>query len=83
MTRTPVGNAADESDPVATTRARREANPARRPDDVADVLLDAIRRGLEPGDPVAGLLAGWTAPPARALPSHPTRRAPDEHSAPA
>jgi hypothetical protein len=29
-----------------------------------DWLLDAVRRGLVPGDPVARLLAGWTAPPA-------------------
>ena len=83
MTRTPVGSAADESNHVAITRARREANHARRPDDVADVLLDAIRRGLEPGDPVARLLAGWTVPPTRAVTSQPTRRAPDAHSAPA
>ncbi len=83
MTRTPVGSAADESNHVAITRARREANHARRPDDVADVLLDAIRRGLEPGDPVARLLAGWTAPPARAVTSPPPRRPAVPHAAPA
>ena len=34
------------------------------------VLLDAIRRGLAPGDPVARLLAGWTVAPVRAVATH-------------
>ena len=36
-------------------------------DTAADTLLEAVRRGLAPGDPVARLLAGWTAPPTRAV----------------
>ena len=43
----------------------------RRPEPVIpqstdpDDLLEAVRSGLVPGDPVALLLAGWVAPPAR------------------
>ena len=33
----------------------------------SDRLLDAVRKGLAPGDPVARLLSGWVAPPARAV----------------
>lgn len=69
MATKPVGSAADDAsaptDPVTRTLERREVHLARRPDDTAEVLLDAIRAGLRPGDPVARLLAGWTAPPAR------------------
>ena len=32
-----------------------------QPTDGDDHLLEAVRRGLEPGDPVAHLLAGWVA----------------------
>ena len=38
-----------------------------QPTDGDDHLLEAVRRGLEPGDPVAHLLAGWVALPARAV----------------
>ncbi len=41
--------------------------PSRSPTDGDDHLLEAVRRGLEPGDPVAHLLAGWVALPARAV----------------
>ena len=37
-----------------------------------DSLLDAIRRALQPVDPVARLLALWPAPPVRAV-GHPSR----------
>lgn len=83
MALTPVGSAADEADPVARTLERRAQHLVRHPDDTAEVLLAAIRRGLEPGDPVARLLAGWTAPPARAVTSPPARRAAVPHAAPA
>ena len=45
----------------------------RRPEPVlpqqsdSDRLLDAVRRGLTPGDPVARLLSDWLAPPAHAV----------------
>ena len=38
-----------------------------QPTDGDDHLLEAVRRGLVPGDPVAHLLAGWVAVPARAV----------------
>ena len=38
-----------------------------QPTDGDDHLLEAVRRGLDPGDPVAHLLAGWVALPARAV----------------
>jgi hypothetical protein len=38
-----------------------------QPTDGDDHLLEAVRRGLEPGDPVAHLLAGWVALPALAV----------------
>lgn len=44
-------------------------------DTAADTLLEAVRRGLAPGDPVARLLAGWTAPPARPVVALPARGA--------
>ncbi len=50
--------------------------PAPRSADGDDRLLDAIRRGLAPGDPVARLLASWPVPPARAVATSTTRRAP-------
>jgi hypothetical protein len=36
-------------------------------DTAADALLEAIRRGLAPGDPVARLLAHWPAPSVQAV----------------
>ena len=67
MARTPTGSAADDGDPITRTSLRRELPLplARHPDDTAEILLAAIRRGLAPPDPVARLLADWTAPPAR------------------
>jgi hypothetical protein len=77
-----VGSAADEATSVADTIRRREVlvprQIARHPDD--DVLLEAIRRSLVPGDPVARLLAGWTAPPARPVATHAVRSAPAPRS---
>ena len=62
-------SAADEADPVAETARRREIlipqQLSRHPDD--DALLAAVRAGLTPGDPVARLLAAWTAPAARPI----------------
>ena len=67
MAQNTVGSAADEADPVAETTRRREIlvprQLTRHPDD--DALLAAVRAGLAPGDPVARLLASWTAPAAR------------------
>jgi hypothetical protein len=53
---------------VARTLAARAlvARPVAAPDGTAaDALLDAIRRGLAPSDPVATLLARWPAPTVR------------------
>jgi hypothetical protein len=47
--------------------APRRPEPAIPQHADPDWLLDAVRRGLVPGDPVARLLAGWTSPPARAV----------------
>jgi len=53
--------------------AGRALDAPRRPEPVlpqqsdSDRLLDAVRKGLAPGDPVARLLSGWVAPPARAV----------------
>ena len=67
MAQKTVGSAADEASPVAETARRREIlipqQLTRHPDD--DALLAAVRAGLTPGDPVARLLASWTAPAAR------------------
>ena len=80
-----VGSAADEAAPGAGTSRRREpsvsprsVSPARIPLQTTadDQLLDAIRRSLTPGDPVARLLAGWTAPPARPVATHVVRSGP-------
>jgi hypothetical protein len=49
-------------------------SPSGPPPD--ELLLDAVRRGLAPGDPVARLLAAWPAPPARAIATHVVRRGP-------
>jgi hypothetical protein len=81
MAQTPIGNAADEASPVADTMRRREIlvpqQLSRHPDD--DALLEAIRAGLAPADPVAGLLTRWPAPPPRPV-GHVVRRAPAAHS---
>ncbi|MDT7579063.1 MAG: hypothetical protein QOK35_327 [Pseudonocardiales bacterium] len=75
MALTQVGSAAGEAAPVVETIRRREVlapqRLARHPDD--DALLDAIRAGLAPGDPVARLLAGWTVVPAQAIATPGTR----------
>lgn len=65
--------AADAASPVAET-VRRRGIPqqlARHPDD--DALLAAVHAGLTPGDPVALLLARWTAPPVRPVVTHTAR----------
>jgi hypothetical protein len=82
MAQTPIGNAADEASPVAETVRRREIlvpqQLSRHPGD--DALLEAIRAGLAPADPVAGLLTRWPAPPPRPVGGHVVRRAPAAHS---
>jgi hypothetical protein len=73
-----VGNAAGEgAHDAGTTRHREPSVPQRSSD---DSLLEKIRRGLVPGDPIARLLAGWPAPPVRAV-GHPARRRPGGLSA--
>ena len=67
---------------VARTLAVRAvvARPVGPPVPADDSLLDAIRRGLVPVDPVARLLAGWTAPPVRPVkvpPGVPATRQPE------
>jgi hypothetical protein len=54
---------------VARTLAARAqvARPVEPSGATADLLLDAIRRSLAPGDPVARLLATWPAPAVRAV----------------
>lgn len=75
MALTQAGNAADETPSVAETTRRREIllpqQLSRHPDD--DALLDAVRAGLTPGDPVARLLALWPAPQARPVATHAVR----------
>jgi hypothetical protein len=80
-----LGNAADATVPAAGSPRRWGPSvpqppvpqpPAPRSADGDDRLLDAIRRGLAPGDPVARLLASWPVPPARAVATSTTRRAP-------
>lgn len=57
--------------PPAVARVAAARRLAARPVTVggaaAGDLLEAIRRGLVPVDPVARLLAGWPAPPVRAV----------------
>ena len=64
---TPVGTESPPDSPaVARTRAARAlaARPVAPPGGpVTDALLDAVRRGLAPVDPVARLLAAWPAQP--------------------
>ena len=73
-----VGSAADEAPSIAETLRRREIllpqQLTRHPDD--DALLDAIRAGLAPGDPVARLLALWPVPPTRPVATHVVRSGP-------
>ena len=67
-----VGNAAGEgAHDAGSTRLREPSVPRRTDSD--DSLLDAIRRALVPGDPIARLLAGWPAPPVRAVGPLPRR----------
>ena len=59
-----IGSAAGEA--AADARGRRDpVVPQCR--ETPDHLLDAVRRGLAPGDPVARLLAGWPITPTRAV----------------
>jgi len=58
-----IGSAAGEA--VDAPRRRDTVVPQRC--DNPDTLLDAVRRGLQPGDPVARLLASWPLTPARAV----------------
>jgi hypothetical protein len=59
-----IGSAADEAAAGAPVRRDPVVPPCR---ETSDHLLDAVRRGLAPGDPVARLLAGWPLTPARAV----------------
>jgi len=61
-----VGNAAGEAALDAGMPRQREPF-VPRPTNADDPLLEAIRRGLVPRDPVARLLALWPPPPARAV----------------
>ena len=67
-----VGSAADEAAVDAPGR-RDPAVP--RCTKTPDHLLDAVRRGLLPGDPVARLLADWPPAPAPAVDIPRTRSA--------
>lgn len=66
-----IGSAAAEA-AVDASRRGDTVVPQRSllPGDTPDHLLDAVRRGLAPDDPVARLLAGWapTAVPAVVIP---------------
>ena len=63
-----LGNAADEATPeVGTPRPRAPFVPQRPVPHTDDSLLDAVRRGLGPGDPVALLLARWPRPTVRPI----------------
>jgi hypothetical protein len=59
-----IGSAAGEV--AVDAPARRDPVVPRCPK-TPDHLLDAVRRGLLPGDPVARLLADWPLTPARAV----------------
>jgi len=59
-----IGSAAGE---VAVDAPRRRDTVVPQRSDNPDTLLDAVRRGLQPGDPVARLLASWPLTPARAV----------------
>jgi hypothetical protein len=67
-----VGNVAGEAAHAAGVPRPREPFAAQRSSD--DSLLDAVRRTLHPGDPIARLLAAWPAPPAQAVGSPPRHR---------
>jgi hypothetical protein len=67
------GSAAGEAAETGTSRSREPLVP--RPGTSDETLLDAIRRGLHPGDPIARLLARWPRPAARAVEVPPGRRA--------
>jgi hypothetical protein len=66
------GNAAGEAAKTGTSRSREPLVPPPGTSD--DSLLDAIRRGLRPGDPIARLLALWPRPAAQAVEVPPGRR---------
>ena len=68
-----VGNDAGEAAHDAGPPRQREPFAPQRLD-ADDSLLDAIRRTLAPGDPVARLLALWPPPPARPVRLPPVRR---------
>ena len=69
-----LGNAAGEATlEVGTSRPGEPFVPRRPHSD--DSLLDAIRRGLRPGDPVALLLARWPRPAVRPIQVAPGRPA--------
>lgn len=53
-----AGEAADADVPPLATRA-----------DTPDQLIDAIRRSLQPGDPIGRLLAAWPLTPTGAVPA--------------
>jgi len=59
-----IGSAAGE---VAVDAPGRRDTVVPQRSDNPDTLLDAVRRGLQPGDPVARLLASWPLTPARAV----------------
>jgi hypothetical protein len=61
-----VGNAAGEAALDAGTPRQRE-HCVPQPTNTDDSLLDAIRRGLVPRDPVARLLALWPPAPVPAV----------------
>ena len=58
-----IGSAADEA--AVDVPGRRD--PVVPQCETPDHLLDAVRRGLVAGDPVARLLAGWPLAPAPAV----------------
>jgi len=70
-------DAGEAAHDAGVSRHREPAVPQRTPSDRPtsdDSLLDAIRRALVPGDPIARLLALWPTPPVRAVRTSPARR---------
>jgi hypothetical protein len=66
-----IGSAAAEGVDVPGRRDPVVPQCSKNPDH----LLDAVRRGLAAGDPVARLLAGWSPTPRAAVGSPRTRSA--------
>lgn len=63
MALTKIGSVAGEAaDAVVPQLGATRADPP-------DHLIDAIRRSLQPGDPIGRLLAAWPPAPARAVPA--------------